>query len=101
MNQSAIFEWVASQIEGATGWNRLAARGTVRLALKDMGFEPRTIDKRDMAAVLRMAMVKVLEAHRVANARPLCERLEKELWSVQIAAAVESPESVFKRLGRS
>ena len=101
MNQSPAFEWVCDRIESAAGWNRLVARGTVRLALKDMGLDPRTVGKKEMAAALRTVIPRALEVHRVDGGKSLCERLERELTAAVLpAASVDAPEEIFKRLGR-
>lgn len=102
MTQSPVFEWLTERIAHAAGWNRLVARGTVRIALKEMGLDPRTVGKREMAAVLRTNMTRLLEAHKVDGARGLCERLDRELGLQPIAeVAVDAPEDIFKRLARN
>jgi hypothetical protein len=101
MSESPAFEWVCKKIEQAANWNRMVARGTVRLALKEMGLDPRTVDKKEMSAVLRMTLPKLLATHRVTGAESHCLRIEHELTMAVLAApAVESPEEIFKRLGR-
>ena len=102
MNQSPVFEWVCDRLESSIGWNRLVARGTVRLALKEMGLDPRTVGKKEMSIALRTVIARALEVHRVDGGRALCERLERELaTAVMEAASVDTPEAIFKRLGRS
>jgi hypothetical protein len=101
MTESPAFEWVCKRIEQATGWTRLVARGTVRLALKDMGLDPRTVGKKEMSAVLKMTLPRLMAGHRVAGAEAHCLRIELELtMAVLDAPAVDSPEEIFKRLGR-
>ena len=101
MTTSSTFDWVCKRIEQATGWDRLVARGTVRLVLRDMGLDPRTVGKREMSAVLRTMLPRALEAHRIANAEAHCLRIEHELTMAVIdQPKVESPEEIFKRLGR-
>jgi hypothetical protein len=101
MSQSPAFEFVCARIETAAGWNRLVARGTVRLALRDMGLDPRTVSKKEMIAALRTTLPKALEFHRIANPPAICLRIENELaMAVLDEKSIESPEEIFKRLGR-
>jgi hypothetical protein len=99
--QSPVFEWIADKIAATAGWSSLVARGTVRLALKEMGLDPRTVGKKEMATALRTSLGRLLEAHKVPDSAGLCDRLEREIWSVQLASPAESPEAVFKRLART
>jgi hypothetical protein len=97
---SPVFEWIAQKLSAAVGWSPLVARGTVRLALKEMGLDPRTVAKKEMATALRTSLGNLLELHKVTGARAVCERLERELWTAPMAAALEAPEDVFKRLAK-
>jgi hypothetical protein len=100
MSQSPVFEWVCERLESVIGWNRLVARGTVRLALKNMGLDPRTVDKKEMLTALRTAIQRALETHRISDGTAVCQRLERELANTSVgAAAIDSPEAIFKRLG--
>jgi hypothetical protein len=102
VTQSLVFEWVSQKIAAAAGWTNLVARGTVRLALKEMGLDPRTVGKKEMATALRNSLGRLLEMHQVADAKGLCERLEHELWNAQMSSSsVESPEDIFKRLAKT
>jgi hypothetical protein len=101
VSQSPAFEWVCGRLESTIGWTRLVARGTVRLALKDLGLDPHTVGKKEMLATLRTSLPKALETHRIEGAKALCERLDRELAAVTLeGATVESPEDIFKRFGR-
>ena len=43
MAGSSAFEWLCTALEESTTLERLEARGTVRIALKEAGLEPRTV----------------------------------------------------------
>jgi hypothetical protein len=101
VTQSPVFEWLSQRLEVATGWTHLVARGTVRLALKEMGLDPRTVGRREMIAALRSTLGRSLEMRRVASAGALCDRLERDLATANLPAAGDSPEEIFKRLGRT
>jgi hypothetical protein len=102
VSQSAVFEWLCERLEKAAGWNRLVARGTVRLVLKDMGLDPRTVGKKEMRIALRTALPPALEAHHVGDAQVLCEQIERELATATLpTVSADTPEAIFKRLGRT
>jgi hypothetical protein len=100
MSQSPVFEWVATRLQAATKWSALEARGTVRLALKDMGIDPRFVSKREMLAVVRTTLSRALESRRFNGAKQLCDFFEMELAYAAFDSEVESPEAVFQRFGR-
>jgi hypothetical protein len=96
-----VFEWISEQLETATGWSRLASRGTVRLALKEMGLDPRTVTKQEMLTSLRTTLARKLDAHRVYEAERLCRRMAHELGTAAFSSSIDSPEAIFSRLGRT
>jgi hypothetical protein len=100
MSQSPVFEWVAGRLQTATRWSAMEARGTLRLALKEMGVDPRFVTKREMLAVLRTRLNRALEARRYSDARQLCAWFEEELTHATFEREVESPEAIFQRFGR-
>jgi hypothetical protein len=78
----------------------MEARGTIRLALKEMGIDPRCVSKREMLAVLRTKLNRALESRRFDGARELCAWFEQELMHASFDGEVESPEAIFQRFGR-
>jgi hypothetical protein len=98
MADSPVFEWVAGALEGRTGLTRLEARGTVRLALKDAGLEPRSLTAEECAVVLRRVLPSELERRRVADATALCITLARELGDLRLQASSESAYAVMRRL---
>jgi hypothetical protein len=104
MAAETIFDFVAERLEGATDFDRLEARGTVRLALKRAGLDPNTLSaEREMRVVLQRVLPGELEARGVENADAVCTELADALQGFGGAAPQgvrgSSPEAIFKRIG--
>ncbi|MEM7409045.1 MAG: hypothetical protein AAF430_02280 [Myxococcota bacterium] len=99
MAESAAFDHASHCLEAETEFDRLAARGTVRLLLKKAGLEPRTVSPREMAVAVEKLLADELRARGVANPDVLCQRLAGELAGLRDAETPEGPEAVFARLG--
>ena len=97
----SLFEFVAARLEERTELDKLEARGTVRIALKEAGLEARTVTAEQMTVMLLRAMPKELTARGVEGADEICRGLAAAVKGFQGAATAgaESPEDVFRRLG--
>jgi hypothetical protein len=98
---SAIFEFVAEEIERRTELEKLEARGTVRLALKEAGFNASGITTEQMAVVLERVMPGELASRGVENAESICSSLVTSIKEFRDAVEEQkgaSPEAVFARL---
>ena len=51
-DESHVFERAADELEVLSRMSRLEARGTLRLALKDAGLVPKTVNAKAMLVVL-------------------------------------------------
>jgi hypothetical protein len=101
---STIFDFVAEEIEQKTELAKLEARGTVRLALKEAGFEVGGITTEQMAVVLERVMPAELASRGVENAESVCSSLAASIKEFRDAVEEHgsaSPESVFARLAGS
>lgn len=104
MANNSAFEWACDALESATSLDRLEARGTLRLALKSSGLDPRQINSEQMQIVLTRVLPPELEVRGVADAAGICERLANDLSTQgpQVGSGdSESPENIFARLGGS
>lgn len=99
MADGKAFDHVCAELEGATSLDRLAARGTVRLALKGAGLDPATTTAGQMRVVVQRVLPGELAARGIADAAVVCNAIYQSLGAIQDAVADESPEAVFKRLG--
>jgi len=100
MAATAAFDRVCGDLEAASVFSTLEARGTVRLALKQAGFDPKQVTREQMAAVVRKVLPRELELRGIEGAEALCERLASSVESLEAEdGAKEAPEDVFARLG--
>jgi len=99
-----LFDLAAEKLETSADMDRLAARGTLRLALKDAGLDPHRLTVPQLRAVFEKLMPKELDARGVANAAATCATVMAQIESAadpsQLASS-SSPDDVFKRLGGS
>lgn len=98
----SIFEFVASTLQESTALDKLEARGTLRIALKEAGLDARSVTKDQMAIMLVRTMPKELSSRGVDGPESVCESLVSALKSYTPsdgARVAESPEDVFRRLG--
>jgi len=100
MADAPAFDWVCSELEQKTSLDRLEARGTVRLALKEAGLDSRSLTPEQMKVVLEKVMPKELAARGVQDPEPLCRALASVVGAVGSGSGshVETPEEVFRRL---
>jgi hypothetical protein len=102
MADSPAFCWVCGEIERATRLNRLEARGTVRLTMREAGFEPGSVNRVQMKTILEKMMPANLESRGIEGASSLCSEMAGALGSAELgdgASTAESPEEIFQRLG--
>ena len=99
-----LFDLAAEKLETSTDMDRLAARGTLRIALKEAGLDAHKLTVPQLRAVFEKLMPKELEARGVSDAAATCRaamnEIESSADSIGIASAA-SPDDVFKRLGES
>jgi hypothetical protein len=99
----SIFDQVATALEDRTSLDRLAARGTLRLALKQAGLDAATVTCEQLCVVLERVLPAELEARGIEAAAELCQRLAADHATLASTAGpdVDSPEAVFARLAGS
>jgi hypothetical protein len=98
MADSAAFEAVCACLEQSSSLDRLAARGTIRLVLKEAGLEPKTVTARELDVVVRKMLPAELVARDVAEPEALCTRITQALRGLDGAAPADTPETIFARL---
>jgi hypothetical protein len=101
MADSAAFDFVCAELERETSLDRLEARGTVRLALKEAGLEARSVNPDQIGVVVDKLLPSELEARGIEGAAALCARIKTGLANVAAGDQVETPDAVFQRLGSS
>ena len=101
MSESSAFEAACSCLEQSGALDRLAARGTIRLALKQAGLDPKSVTARELAVVAKRLLPAELGARGVVEPEALCARIAKAFESVQSGAGADTPEAIFARLAGS
>jgi hypothetical protein len=98
MSDSPVFEWAASEIDRHSGIGRLKARGALRMTLKNVGLESETLNNKQLQAVVKSVLETVLTKMGIGNLTELSKRLM--FCPDNLMDTVESPETVFRRVGR-
>jgi hypothetical protein len=99
-----LFDIAAEKLEGSTDMDRLAARGTLRIAVKEAGLDPRQLTIAQLRVVFEKLMPKELDARGVSDTAAACKAIMDEIAGSADAlelASSASPDDVFKRLGGS
>lgn len=99
---ATLFDLAADGIEHHTTLDRLEARGTLRLALKQAGVEVRALTLEQLRVVFERIMVSELESRGVRAAGEACARALDDVVAASPAESTRSgvePDEVFRRLG--
>jgi len=98
---SALFDLAAERLEHHTILGRLEARGTLRLALKEAGLDPKSLAARELSVVFDKLMVTELQRRGVREAAEACQRTMDDVSAMTMADDARSasrPDEVFRRL---
>ncbi len=96
-----LFDIAAKQLEHHAGLDRLAARGTLRIALKAAGVEPKNLTGAQLQVVFEKVMPGELDSRGVSDAQDVCAAVLADVGSAGGAAAdasATSPDDIFRRL---
>jgi len=100
VSTSAAFDCVARRLTEWTSLDALAARGTVRIVLREAGLDAASVAPHQMVAVGRSLLPEALRARGVADSEAVSARICDDLATVKDdVAGRETPERVFARLG--
>jgi hypothetical protein len=99
MADAEAFDFVCQKLETSTSLDRLAARGTVRIALKQAGLDARSVTPEQMAVAIEKLLVGELSSRGIANATSLCGDLASRVRRLAGHGDAETPDAVFRRLG--
>ena len=101
MVESPVFDWMSNALEEVTPWNALSARGTVRLALKKAGLDPRSVNKVEMIVVVDRLLERELAVRGIEDAAQVCRDLRSRLETESFGSGAHQPvrpEEVFRRV---
>lgn len=103
MADPTVFDFTAERLEESTSLDKLAARGTVRLALKAAGLDPGAVGSRQMLVVLKSVMPDELQRRGVDDAVAVCQRIGEALAKAGLSAdagdGADRAAAIFARLG--
>ena len=99
MAGSTAFEAASACLEQSSSLTNLEARGTIRLALKEAGFEAKTATARVLTAVVQRVLPAELRSRRIADPDAICARIALALAGLASEPDAETAEAVFERLG--
>lgn len=99
MSDSKAFDFACTELERSTSLDRLEARGTVRIALKQAGLQASSVSAHQMGVVMTELMPAELQTRGVEDAAGICARIRDGLGSLPDEGAADAPEAVFARLG--
>jgi hypothetical protein len=97
MADSAAFESACELLKQHTTFSEIEARGTVRLALKAVGQDAKTVGKTEMMIAVRSALEPELTARSVTDAATVCRKILDGLTALD--SGEQSPYEIFSRLG--
>ena len=99
MADTRAFNFVCEQLEAGTSLDRLEARGTVRLALKQAGLEARSVTPDQMAVVVARILPEELSTRGIESGAGICAAIGAGLQHLEAGDVGETPDAVFQRLG--
>jgi len=101
---NTLFDIAADSLEGSADMDRLAARGTLRIAVKEAGLDAQKLTLPQLRVVFEKLMPKELEARGVSGAAAVCTATMDAIAisaNTIDAGSSTSPDDIFKRLGGS
>lgn len=97
-----LFDLAAEKLEDGTDLDRLAARGTLRLALKEAGLDADHVTIPQLQVVFERLMPKELTARGVDDATSTCKLVMFDITDAAGTmglATPRSPDEILERLG--
>lgn len=98
---SPAFEFVCDRLEVVANVSRIEARGTIRLALREVGKNPAYVSPQDMKAIVAKVLPRMLQSRGVKDALQICDEIFKQLNQAKLASGAThlDPAEIFARLG--
>jgi hypothetical protein len=97
-----LLDLAAERLEHHTALDRLQARGTLRLALKLAGLEPKGITAEQLRVLFERVLPDELETRGVDEAASVCQTVMSDVARSPAAReepGAASPDEIFQRLG--
>ncbi len=97
---ATLFDLAAERLEHHTGLDRLAARGTLRIALKAAGLDPSAFTVGQLCVVFEKVMPGELEKRGVSDAAVACSTVIDDLANAQALPDLASSTHIDEIFGR-
>ena len=97
-----LFDLAAERLEHHTSLDRLEARGTLRLAFKLAGLEPKDVTSEQLRVLFERVLPGELETRGVNDVASVCRAVMDDVASSPVARdepGSASVDDVFRRLG--
>jgi hypothetical protein len=101
VSEATTFDYLCDELERESSLERLEARGTVRIAIKQAGLDPLNATPQELAVVVEKVLPGELEVRGVEGGDALCASLAQRVAAREAGSARETPEAIFARLGGS
>lgn len=99
MAETQAFTIACEKLEQSSSLERIEARGTIRLALKEAGLDAASVTGSQLAVVVDKVLPRELEARGVSDAKSVCASIKSALAAApDTGGPGNSPEDVFSRL---
>jgi hypothetical protein len=79
MADSSLFEIACEALEQATHLSQIEARGTLRIALKEAGYDPASVNRPQLLAVIFHSLPQELVALGLPDAQKVCDAIASHL----------------------
>ena len=102
--ETPLFDFAAQKLEQHTGFSQLEARGTLRIAVKAAGLEPKSLTVAELRVVLEKLMPGELEQRGVKDTLSVCSAVMRDLEDAPIAESdsdSSNPDDIFRRLAKA
>ncbi|MBW2542788.1 MAG: hypothetical protein JRF15_11910 [Deltaproteobacteria bacterium] len=102
--ETPLFDFAAQKLEQHTGFSQLEARGTLRIAVKSAGLEPKSLTVAELRVVLEKLMPGELEQRGVKDTLSVCSAVLRDLEDAPIAESdsdSSNPDDIFRRLAKA
>ena len=99
---TGLFDLAAEQLESHTDLDRLEARGTLRLAVKEAGLDPKDISLNQLKVVFGKVMPRELQVRGIEAAATTCKTIMEVITRTADptdAGTKDSADEIFHRLG--
>jgi hypothetical protein len=101
---ATLFDIAAERLKRHTGLSEIESRGTLRIALKSAGLEPKSLAVDELRVVFEKLLPGELEKRGVSDAAAICSAVMDDVTDSPAAAEAarsDSPDDVFRRLSNA